>query len=564
MASPRSNRDQYQHFIPRFILRRFQVGGTQKKEYSRTGLDPESVLFYDLAANTLAVRSIGSVYGVKNLYQDTRSQNINELEEKLSKLENDAAGIVNDLHAALGAQKRQFTLKRKGLDRLRKFLFLQHYRNSTLSKTYFQEDHPENQRVREWTEKFRERHGLDSATDVWLHSLRYFLDTSHAQISLDATQMYKKYGMISFLAMMETAPIDPDAEHFHAVAYQMQAGSYFLCVWEAADGQEFILGSNGFGLWEGRALGVPGLHRIFIISPRLALVLGNGIFRPEVLPGVANMLDSDLLDIQHALPLPTYSDGSHGIPLGSDDVDIDTLVSYKASKQAEEDSFTFEITKLTSSQTLAINSVILLNVPTTGSITFASKSSALRTCRLYQRSIPGRLYSPNKFKPLILTLKPSTPSTSPTVSMPPGVDLDLFQMLLGIVTSEVKFRSEYDRAKAILELLKQSQSSFAIEHQRILSALSGRYTASATGSATLRKTHVVLANSLPESISTRVFATLARPMLKLGLEAQTDILEKVQNQVATIAFLQWVSGRGDEVRDLVGRELLSKIMQPSK
>ncbi|KAJ7279323.1 hypothetical protein C8J57DRAFT_1125134 [Mycena rebaudengoi] len=551
--TPQTREDQYQHFIPRFILRRFQPGGIRKsrverqREYARTRSDSESILVYELETQSLTLCPVGSVYGVRNLYQDVRSSlNINELEEKLSKLEGDAAKIVNDLHTAL-AEKRDFGLKRRALDRLRKFLFLMHYRNSTLSKTYFQEDHPQSRAARDWTEQYRLRHHLDSATDMWLHCLRYFLDTSHAQIALDASQMYEKFGL---LAMTSGGPIPPEAEYYHAVAYQLQAGHYFLCVWEAADGEEFILGSNGFGLWEGVGPGT-AVHRIFVISPRLTLVLRSGFLRDEVNQGHHIPTNSDLIDIKHTIPVATYQDGSHGLS-----IDPDALNSYRATSPAENDLFTFKITKLTSSQTLALNSVILLNVPPTGSITFTSKSSILRTCRLFQRSISGRIHAPNKFSPLIRCLSPSTRVVAATPAQP-RIGLSLFEILLGIVTKDLEFRSDYDRAKAILVPLNASTSEFAEEHQHILSGVIQKYGTVLQSLPAFPISPSILTDSLPRTTSDCLFATLSA---KLGFGAQTNILEKIQNQVVCIAFLEWVLNHGRSIRHLVEEDVRDMLL----
>ena len=40
------------------------------------------------------------------------------------------------------------------------------------------------------------------------------------------------------------------------------SNALFLGIWEAADGEEFVLGANSFGLWEGVIRTCPGLQTL--------------------------------------------------------------------------------------------------------------------------------------------------------------------------------------------------------------------------------------------------------------------------------------------------------------
>ncbi|KAG1839010.1 hypothetical protein DFJ58DRAFT_917051 [Suillus subalutaceus] len=152
-----------------FILRRFQVGPVRSKterqrEFRQTGVDPEYVHYYDIAAGSFDIRPIEKVYGVPNFYQDVRNtHNINELEEKLADLERHAASIIMGLHKAL--PQGTFTLKRRSLELLRKFLFIMHYRNVSCANTYFQADHPENTMSRQWIESIMKAKDIRSAVE---------------------------------------------------------------------------------------------------------------------------------------------------------------------------------------------------------------------------------------------------------------------------------------------------------------------------------------------------------------------------------------------------------------
>ncbi|KAG0693445.1 hypothetical protein DFH29DRAFT_839086, partial [Suillus ampliporus] len=387
--SPQAPTYQYQHFIPRFILRRFQIGpvrskAERQKEFRLTGVDPEYVHYYDVATGGLDTRPIGKVYGVPNLYQDVHNiENVNELEAKLADLERQAASIIEDLHKAL--PQGTFTLNRRSLELLRKFLFIMHYRNVSCASHYFQADHPENAQARQWIESFMKSKGIQSAIETWLYILRYYLDTSHSDIMRDAAELIDEYGEEGLQKMMTESQIPPGLEHYPALAYRKQADNYFLSIWEAVEGEEFILTHNGFGLWEGLAGGFPDLHRIFVVSHRVAIVLRSALLRPElkslVKPGTFR---SSLLNANPAPPTPIYASGGNSIRGNFDSAR--SLVRYRSSQEGGNDSFVFKITKLTRPQTSALNSVVLINVNKTGSLTFLSREKMLRTARAFRSS----------------------------------------------------------------------------------------------------------------------------------------------------------------------------------
>ncbi|KAH7890456.1 hypothetical protein F5I97DRAFT_1783095, partial [Phlebopus sp. FC_14] len=377
--------DQYHHFIPRFILRYFQLGpaktkAERRRDFRRTGSDPESVFYYDVATSTLEIRPIGKVYGVENLYRDVRStENVNELEGKLSILEREAASVIKDLHAVL--HSGTFRIKRRPLETLRKFLFIMHYRQSLLSSVYFQEDHPHNAQGRQWLEHFKTAKGLQSSLDVWLYMLRYYLDNSHSELMLRAAALVDKRRVWECL----TDPRLPEAEDFPAITYQSLAGGFFMCIWEAADGEEFVLTYNGFGLWEGRTghegIYIDGafcIHRLFPLSPRVVLVLRTVALRPENSDMVRGPMLSNLLNIVQDPPVTTYRSGISSLDSNGT---VSDMEKYRTSKQADEDLFTFKITKLSKSQTMAVNTVFLQNVRKDTALTFLSEDCMLRTAR---------------------------------------------------------------------------------------------------------------------------------------------------------------------------------------
>ncbi|KAL4063789.1 hypothetical protein J3A83DRAFT_4104287, partial [Scleroderma citrinum] len=383
---PARSTDQYHHFIPRFILRRYQVGPVRSKSerqrlFRRTGIDPEYVYYWDVAKGALDLRPISQVYGIQNFYRDCKNtDNVNMVEQKLSVLERKAAEVISNLHATLPTGK--FTVKRRPLEDLRKFLFVMHYRSSYLPNVYFDENHPDNRPMKPWIIQCKKRHGFKSPTEIWLHMLQYYLDNSHSQLMAHAATITDKYGFINVHSfMLPGNHVPPEIEKFPAITYQSNCGHHYTCIWQAADDEEFVLTKNGFGLWEGLIEGQPHIHRIFVISPRIVIVLRNRLLNMEsVSVPLAPRISSDLLEIEQEPPAVAY----RGMPdLSKVSDTMVALESYRSSKQADEDIFTFDIKKLTVTQTMRVNAVFLDNVRKDGSITFVSKTSMLRTARTF-------------------------------------------------------------------------------------------------------------------------------------------------------------------------------------
>ncbi|KAG1732921.1 uncharacterized protein EDB91DRAFT_662430 [Suillus paluster] len=224
--------------INMLILQKFKVGlpkfnAEQPTGFLLTSIAPECVHYYNVATGSLDIRPIRKVYGVPGIYQDLRNpDNINELEKKLADLESQAAFITN-LHKAL--PKGTLALKRGSLELLQKFLFLMHYRHESRAVQSFQVDRPENAKARQWIECFMQMNVIQSAVEMWLYFLRYYLDTSHSDIMRGAANLVKKCGEC-FLEDM----------HHLVITYQTYVDDYFLSIWEAAEGEEFIL-SNALG-----------------------------------------------------------------------------------------------------------------------------------------------------------------------------------------------------------------------------------------------------------------------------------------------------------------------------
>lgn len=229
----------------------------------KKGIETELLNVYSLSTKTLQSASISKSFGEINLYTDISSGiNSQHVEEKLSRLENEAAQVITAIQNACGQGK--FDLTRRSLEVLRKFVFIMHYRKPNIQAQYFGVG--PNDPIADWIRRYMKTHNLRTREDMWLHGLAYLLDTPHPVIVAKGEQIHAHYGEARMMQMM-SSKIDPDLENWFAVDYRSLAHSHYFGVWEAAPGCEFILGNNCFGLWEGLISGMPNIHRIFIISP---------------------------------------------------------------------------------------------------------------------------------------------------------------------------------------------------------------------------------------------------------------------------------------------------------
>ncbi len=511
----------------------------RRKEFHRTREDPDRVLYYDIASGSLDVRSIGIIYGLKNLYTDASNpSNANELEEKLAVLERDAAAVIEALHSNLASGKA--TLKRHDVERLRKFMFVMHYRN--VGGSYFDPDHPHGgSTIRQWLERYKAEHHCRTHTDVWLHVLRYYLDTPHSKILDHAKAIYDERGMETVHLQMLNH-IDPDMEHYEALAYDVQAAMSFLCIWEAHDTSEFILMNGGFGLWEGLSVSGDSIHRIFVVSPRIAVVL-----RSNWTPTYEKMgpVNSSLLKIPQERPAPRLVNGSTGfrIPEGIDVSSVNWNLF-----RSPDDLFTFTITKLSLAQTDSLNAVLLKNVRHDGAITFLGKERMLRTIRAFCHD-PVNKYDRPKFTSLIRHLSIVPTTVPPTLLSDGPVDVELYVALMEIQLGKNPFPSRWDRALSVFRLVKDTSlrmtCPFILEHILNLSAAREKCQIHFGGNVyRVVGGPLMLEPSMSEEVSLRVFQALDRFILEeLGVRLAydtSDILGQVGKEVLLVGFLDWV------------------------
>lgn len=392
------------------------------------------VYYYCLESSTLTKRRIKEVYAEGDLFKDPSNpldvgQAI-EIERELSKIESSASITVKFIHQAIenremmnngdeGSTTRPANLyiKRKHLELLHKFMFIMHYHQPSVSTTYFDLDNPSNSMNFQWIKAYQTRYDLlKGPKHIWLHLLRHYLITPHLELYESGRRIYEKIynespptgtlpdGDRSY----STTKIDPKLDDWKCFGYYLRT-QRFLAIWEAAREEEFVMSSNSFGVYEGETILSGELHRFFVVSPRIVLVLYHpGLTAQEYANGSTDLwklapedTDTSLLvtaprkraDVKYVSDQPPPS---HSLFSANPEV-------FAASPG---DDFTFEICPLSPEDTHTVNGIILERLLETGAVTFGSRDAALRTLTQYNMNPEFDADHKHKVQSLIQHLSP--------------------------------------------------------------------------------------------------------------------------------------------------------------
>ncbi|KAF8991178.1 hypothetical protein BDQ17DRAFT_1371075 [Cyathus striatus] len=472
--------DQYHHFIPQFLLRRFRIitytnrscifvprpksdkstsllKAKQKRRITATkeGSIPvksQTILYYDLSTGILETRSLSRAYGETNLYRDLRNvSNLNHIEEKFSRIECQASLIVNHLHGAIASSGKVCYLSRHDHRIFRKFLFLMQHRGDYRWLTCWKEDHSP---LRDWVAKRKLEKGLQDDIELWKDCILYYIDKPHQQLVAEGDKTVKQLGGREKMEIMKRTRVDP-CINWLAVYYTTIAIDYFMGIWESAEGTEFVLGHNSFGKPEGFTPDGDRIHLIYVLSPRLVVILRSTSFAFPDQHTKLSSIHGTLINIPMK---PAAVRFSSFIPsIYSPEGLLEAFEKYRLSDAASEDMYTFTITKLTKSQTQAVNEVVLYNVRDTGSATFSFSGFMLDTLRAYIVSDYHYSLDSNRYDTLLRKLS-SLDTKYPVLAQPIPVaggskvyeesaTEQIFRLTTkAILNGEWKFPSLYKRA----------------------------------------------------------------------------------------------------------------------
>uniref|UniRef100_A0A1D1YZY9 Myosin-14 n=1 Tax=Anthurium amnicola TaxID=1678845 RepID=A0A1D1YZY9_9ARAE len=386
---------QYHHYIPRFLLRNFAIDKYErkfegninnvkqrkkkgqkgnkdfKKQKREDQRKAELLQTYDREKNQLGVSLISKTYGHWNMYKDLNNEHVMHVEEKLSKLEGQASKTIQDILKASQVQN-QVVLLRKGLEDLRKFLFVMNYRNGHRWSQYANENF--DSVTKSMVKTFMREHNLQRPEEVWLQNIREILDTPHEKV--------KDNQKIFFI----------DRED-----YKQRMVDCFLIIWQAGENDEFIITSNGFGIFEGVngvIMGLPfqyAYHSFYVISPKLVLVLCPSWFRKEIgtdhiykiYGGKRSIFDN----VPHPAATPNYvgpvdtsrikPNNQHSQPDITDPFELQShlfemTLNSRGIERQWNDTFTFPFVKINSATVHLVNFILLNEVKPDLVLTFLS------------------------------------------------------------------------------------------------------------------------------------------------------------------------------------------------
>ncbi|CAG8767003.1 16021_t:CDS:1 [Cetraspora pellucida] len=386
-------KNEYHHYIPRFILRNFAIDRyeriftsnrkqfDQKRKFWKEKKKGESLQIYDRAKDQLDFSLVAKTYGDINMYKDLNHDDTMRVEKKLANLEEKASNVVREIIIEASQAKSQIVLLRKNLYDLRKFLFIMNYRKPYRRNQFANKNFD----TATWSlvETFMQEHNLKNSQEVWLQNVREILDTPH-----------------------EDVEDNPRVFSVDKMDYKLRTIDSFLAIWQAGEHDEFIMTSNAFGIFEGiNMLFSPmgpfqkAFHWFYVISPKLLLVLCDNGFRKEIGLKPLDMFfwskhRSHFENVPHPPPIPEYVNISQrklnlDAKLGGrlDFLEKDYFDKHTGIKRQPNDKFTFTFVKVNSAAVHLVNSIVLNEADSDLQVSFLSLSYLYKTILKYNKNV---------------------------------------------------------------------------------------------------------------------------------------------------------------------------------
>lgn len=305
-------KQQYHHYIPQFILKNFAVDDYHKKSSQRSIIKQ-----YDLKLHQTTEVLIKRAYGCFNMYKDVNNTvDLMFVERKLADLESKASLVINKIKRT--NPNEEFSILRSELYIIKKFLFIMCYRKPYRRNQYLNENF-DKLTIDDIT-KYKNMKGFNNYSDIWLDNIKQILTLPKEEILKFNNGIPKTRS---------------DDKLYHVVHSDYVANiMYFMCVWYAEEGTEFILTDSNFGLYEGYYPFVI-YHTFYVITPKIAIVFCNTCLRKDfpVNPIYVslNLPSSWFSDDIHLSPKVRYWDGNKYCkqPLKKEDIGDDDEFTYR-------------------------------------------------------------------------------------------------------------------------------------------------------------------------------------------------------------------------------------------
>ncbi|KAF9107333.1 hypothetical protein BGX27_008776 [Mortierella sp. AM989] len=261
-------KNQFHHFIPRFILRNFIEEDGYKKTFvwkesekafsvmkkSHKNDNPR-IKSYDFQNQQSGLPRVKKMYGIQNMYKDITSDYCMKFEELLGKLECSAAIFIQKIVS----DTQEISLSRTQLESLKKFLVIMTYRGEGRRMQYT--NNMFNLTTKHSIQRHMDFNNILSIQDVWFENLKWLLNTETHAIFIESLNVTTMDDLKTYKGPIHVTEL---SDFGHLI-------TNYVCIWQAQEGSEFILTDNCFGSYEGA--GPIVFHRFYVMSPKYAVVL---------------------------------------------------------------------------------------------------------------------------------------------------------------------------------------------------------------------------------------------------------------------------------------------------
>ncbi|GFF29784.1 hypothetical protein IFM61606_10419 [Aspergillus udagawae] len=211
-----TQKTQYHHYIPRFILKRFEHTRAKSKNFTEDGI----VHFFDLVSKEFWLKEVAKTCGTQNLYYNANDTNPMRMEHLFSKLESKTSVIFKKITDAVANDVDHIDILEKDVHLLFQFMNLS-LRRSEWYRDEIKNPYRENDFFFQRQFEASKKSGRSGEPQqFWFEGLLYLLETSHENILEDAK--------------------NPDG-NATAHTYRHFVENYTLQIWKAANGYEFFL-----------------------------------------------------------------------------------------------------------------------------------------------------------------------------------------------------------------------------------------------------------------------------------------------------------------------------------
>ncbi|OJD33868.1 uncharacterized protein BKCO1_2700091 [Diplodia corticola] len=393
-----TERSQYHHHVPRFILRNFahysdKAKAKKRKQKHQKRIDPDMLNVLQLEPEVKkAEMPLARAFGQRDMYRDFQKPvNQQHVEIQLGKLECIVAPIFHKIRKAQESGLSAVRLLRSERDELRRFLFVMRYRGSNQHKRFFDKDIDSYNAKDKGSllQHMRER-GFEKPIEVWLDNIK-----TMAEVKID------KEG--TWFAEILQRIYHRDADWAFV---NMQAMYLAFCTPSNPD-DEFLLTENAHDIFEGpvsftldpltgekNTTACTEYHNFSAISPRVIAVLRSTLLpntEEDNIPGVreSRHLERELHRCMHSaydltasfledLPVTKARNSYTTIVDGAP-----RLIDGEDGSPKPHHTFDFKLFPLASRHVQKINAVILNESHNSSSIAFASHGAARRALEFY-------------------------------------------------------------------------------------------------------------------------------------------------------------------------------------